>query len=156
MRRIWAIVGLALAWVLISGDLTWPNLILALVVATAALLLVRFTAHREGSRVRILRVFSFAAWYAWTTLAGSILIARETLRRRPRTDAAIVAVPNPAENPWELAMLVNLITFVPGTIVVEVSDDASTLYVHGLFRKHHAELESDILELQQRLRRLRR
>ena len=36
------------------------------------------------------------------------------------------------EKDWEITLLSSLITLTPGTIVVHVSDDQNTLYIHGI------------------------
>ena len=34
--------------------------------------------------------------------------------------------------PWEITLLANLITLTPGTLVIEVSPDNKTLYIHAM------------------------
>ena len=36
------------------------------------------------------------------------------------------------KNPWEITLLANLITLTPGTLVIDVSDDNKTLYIHAM------------------------
>jgi len=44
-----------------------------------------------------------------------------------------VAVPLDARSDMEITLLANLITLTPGTLSLDVSDDRSVLYVHGMF-----------------------
>ena len=41
-------------------------------------------------------------------------------------------MPTVLEKDWEVTLLSSLITLTPGTIVVHVSDDQRTLYVHAI------------------------
>ncbi|TXK89118.1 Na+/H+ antiporter subunit E, partial [Parageobacillus sp. SY1] len=44
----------------------------------------------------------------------------------------IFALPLEVKKDWEITVLSNLITLTPGTLVVDVSEDGNTLYVHAL------------------------
>lgn len=45
---------------------------------------------------------------------------------------AIFALPIVLEKDWEITLLSSLITLTPGTLVLYVSDDSKTLYIHAL------------------------
>ena len=45
---------------------------------------------------------------------------------------AIFALPTVLEKDWEITLLSNLITLTPGTLVIDVSPDSKTLYIHAL------------------------
>lgn len=45
---------------------------------------------------------------------------------------AIFALPTVLEKDWEITLLSSLITLTPGTLVIDVSDDSKTLYIHAL------------------------
>ncbi len=53
---------------------------------------------------------------------------------KPKFDAkpGIFALPIELEKDWEIAVLSNLITLTPGTLVIDVSDDKKTLYIHAM------------------------
>ena len=42
------------------------------------------------------------------------------------------AMPTELEKDWEITLLSSLITLTPGTVVVHVSDDQRTLYIHAI------------------------
>ena len=44
----------------------------------------------------------------------------------------IFALPTDLEQDWEITLLSSLITLTPGTIVINVSDDQRTLYIHAI------------------------
>jgi multicomponent Na+:H+ antiporter subunit E len=45
---------------------------------------------------------------------------------------AIFALETDLEKDWEITLLSNLITLTPGTLVIEVSEDNKTLYIHAM------------------------
>lgn len=57
-----------------------------------------------------------------------VLIVQPKMPIKP----AIFALPTVLEKDWEITLLSNLITLTPGTLVIDVSDDSKTLYIHAL------------------------
>ena len=51
---------------------------------------------------------------------------------RNNVKPAIFAMPTVAEQDWEITLLSSLITLTPGTVVVHMSDDSKTLYIHAI------------------------
>ncbi|MET1013466.1 MAG: Na+/H+ antiporter subunit E [Paenisporosarcina sp.] len=45
---------------------------------------------------------------------------------------AIFALPTVLEKDWEITLLSSLITLTPGTLVIDVSEDSKTLYIHAI------------------------
>jgi multicomponent Na+:H+ antiporter subunit E len=56
------------------------------------------------------------------------LVLRPKLNIRP----GIFALETELKSDWEVTLLANLITLTPGTLVVDVSDDNKTLYIHAI------------------------
>ncbi|WP_144513935.1 Na+/H+ antiporter subunit E [Bacillus sp. FJAT-22090] len=57
-----------------------------------------------------------------------LLIIKPKMPIRP----AIFAMPTVLEKDWEITLLSSLITLTPGTIVIDISDDNKTLYIHSI------------------------
>ena len=57
-----------------------------------------------------------------------VLIVQPKMPIKP----AIFALPTVLEKDWEITLLSSLITLTPGTLVIDVSDDSKTLYIHAL------------------------
>jgi multicomponent Na+:H+ antiporter subunit E len=55
-----------------------------------------------------------------------ILVPKLTIR------PGIFALETELEKDWEITILSNLITLTPGTLVLEVSEDNKTLYIHAM------------------------
>src|SRR5699024_9846746 len=53
---------------------------------------------------------------------------------RPKMDIkpSVFAYPTELEHDWEIMLLSNLITLTPGTLLLHVSDDQRTLYIHAI------------------------
>ena len=63
---------------------------------------------------------------------SNIAVLRVVLRPKLDIQPRFFALPVDLEHDWEITLLSSLITLTPGTIVVHVSDDQKTLYVHAI------------------------
>ena len=66
-------------------------------------------------------------------MLSSLRVVWDVLTPRHLSRPAIVVVPLDARTDLEIAVLANLVSLTPGTLSLEVSDDRSALYVHGMF-----------------------
>ena len=63
---------------------------------------------------------------------SNISVLRVVLRPKMDIQPMIFALPTDLEHDWEITLLSSLITLTPGTIVLNVSDDQHTLYIHAI------------------------
>ena len=63
---------------------------------------------------------------------SNIAVLRVVLRPKMDIAPSIFAYPTDLRDDWEITLLSNLITLTPGTLVVHVSDDQRTLYIHAI------------------------
>ncbi len=92
----------------------------------------------------------FVGTFVWATVQANFEVAAAVLQRRP-VRPAVVGVPLRIRSRTELAFLMNVITFTPGTVALEVQD--SRLFIHvmdlrdeGTFRRRFEILESRIID----------
>ncbi|HEY6531049.1 MAG TPA: Na+/H+ antiporter subunit E [Acidimicrobiales bacterium] len=129
---------LVVVWVALWGTPTVGNFLSGL-VAVGVILLVfpggpgRLRAEDEG-RVRPLAALHFLVFFAWALVVATWDVATTVLGPRSKVAEAVVAVPLRAASPVIATMVANAITLTPGTMTIEVSDDADpiVLYVHVL------------------------
>lgn len=94
----------------------------------------------------------FMAYYLWNLVRANALVALEVLRPTSRMAPGIVRIPAHGDRAWKVGAFAHLISLTPGTLTLDVSEDLTELYVHGLhvhsveeFRSHLAELETRLL-----------
>jgi multicomponent Na+:H+ antiporter subunit E len=72
--------------------------------------------------------FIFCSELIKANIAVLKVILSPKLTMRP----GIFALETELEKDWEITVLSNLITLTPGTLVLEVSEDNKTLYIHAM------------------------
>ncbi|NYF26199.1 Na+/H+ antiporter subunit E [Sporosarcina sp. JAI121] len=123
---------IALVWMFMSTSFTASTFIIGFLIG---LLLIIMTRRFFSDRLYI--------WRLWATLKLALLFFKEltlsnisvlqvVLRPKMNIQPMIFALPTDLEHDWEITLLSSLITLTPGTIVLNVSDDQKTLYIHAI------------------------
>jgi multicomponent Na+:H+ antiporter subunit E len=136
MRMLGWNFALALAWCALAGRLTLVDLVVGFAIGYGLLgWLVPSDAARRYAQ-KWPHVLVFLANYAVEVIVSSLRIAWEVITPVPRRRPGIIRVPLEVKTDTEIAVLANLITFTPGTVTLDISEDRTSMYVHDMFIDH--------------------
>ena len=141
------VIPLGLVWVLLWRDAS-PGVWLGGVAVAVLVELVRRSTHRPRL-VRAGAFLRFIAAYVWTVALSNIRVAWEVVT--PRNDQireAIVAVPLQSDSTPVALLVANAISYTPGSLTVELTQDPLVLYVHVLHFESVDEVRSDVARLE--------
>ncbi|MCD2192646.1 Na+/H+ antiporter subunit E [Actinomycetospora endophytica] len=151
LRVLW----LTLVWILLWGTFSWANLIGGLVVAVGVLVVFPLPAVTSGGRVRPLALLRVVLDVARDLAVSSVQVAWQSVRPGPPIRSSIVAVEVPDDSELLMALLVECLSLVPGSVVVEASAAERTLWAHVLgveddagverFRRQVSRLVTDLM-----------
>ncbi|WP_200209057.1 Na+/H+ antiporter subunit E [Micromonospora coerulea] len=127
-----ALGWLVLIWLLLWGDVSWGNLLGGLVVGVAVLLFFPLPPVTFGGRLRPGALLVLAATFAAELISASVRVAAVAVRPGYRPRGAIIAVPLRVRTDLNLALTAEVISLVPGTLILDVDRDQGVLYVHVL------------------------
>lgn len=94
----------------------------------------------------------FALLYLLELVEANAVVAWEVITPTHSMRPGIVRVPTGARTDLELAILANLISFTPGTFVIEVDEVSPALYVHALHVRTPEDVRRRVERLERRLR----
>ncbi|MCM3639223.1 Na+/H+ antiporter subunit E [Sporosarcina luteola] len=123
---------IAVIWMFMNSSLTASTFIIGYLIG---LILIIITRRFFTSRLYIWRLWAavkltllFFKELTLSNISVLMLVIRPKLKLQPM----IFAMPTELEQDWEITLLSSLITLTPGTIVLHVSDDQRTLYIHAI------------------------
>ena len=141
------LVSLLAVWILLWRDAGIGVWIGGLVVAVAIESLRRISGRR--SRIRPLALLRFLGRYMVSVVMSNFRVAWEVVT--PSNDQireAIVAVPM-RSNSISVALLVaNAISYTPGSLTIELTEDPLVLYVHVLHFETSEEVRREVTHLE--------
>jgi multicomponent Na+:H+ antiporter subunit E len=134
------LVGL---WVLVTGDSSWLNTGVGLILGYA--LLWWLWPQDEDRRYfgKLPRALSFLMFFVVELVQSALQVAYGVLVPSSRSPA-IIRIPLDVRSDAEITLLANLITLTPGTIALGVEPDRSHMLVHAMFATDIDELRRKI------------
>ncbi|MFI7660683.1 Na+/H+ antiporter subunit E [Micromonospora parva] len=136
-----ALGWLVLVWSLLWGNITWANLVGGLLVGGAVLVFFPLPAVSFGGRLRPWALLVFAGRFVVELVSASLHIARIAVQPGYRPRGAIIAVRLRVPTDLNLALTAEVVSLVPGTLILEVDRDSGTLYLHVLDTHGPADLD---------------
>ena len=138
------IVVLAAIWVALWGEITAANVIMGIVAAVA--LSVFFPGSRTTKhKIRLIPAISFAMYMlgsiasaSWNVII-SVLMPNDTRRH-----VEVITVSLHSRSSLVRAVTANTISLTPGTVIVSMNPDISTIDIHVLGKTNSDDFQNSI------------
>ena len=124
---------LALLWEAMTGRTDVANLLLGFALGYVVLWWLRPLLSPTQYFRKIPESIRFTFFFLRELIHSNLRVAWDVISPKSRRKPGIVAIPLDARSDIEITFLANLITLTPGTLSLDISDDRSVLYVHGMF-----------------------
>jgi multicomponent Na+:H+ antiporter subunit E len=147
-------LGLVLLWMLLWGQFTWLALITGAVLALLVSAIFYLPAVRLSGRVNVLRALAFTLRLLFDIVVASLQIAWSAVNPWYRPSNAIIAVQLRTRSDLVMTFTAEAVSLVPGSIVLDIDRESSTLYLHALNVKSVDDvpkLKRDVLATERRL-----
>ncbi len=128
--RIWVVVWLVLVWNLLWGNVSAANVISGLAIALVVTVLLPLPPVPVEGRVHLLSTLRLIAVVSWNLAWSSAQIAWLAVRPGPPPLPAVLRAHLDIKSDLVLALGVNIINLIPGTIVLEIDQVRRIIYVH--------------------------
>jgi multicomponent Na+:H+ antiporter subunit E len=124
---------LALLWGAMIGRTDAANLLLGFTLGYGILWWLRPLLGPTKYFDKLPESIRFTFFFLRELIHSNFRVAWDVITPKSQRKPGIVAIPLDARSDMEITFLANLITLTPGTLSLDVSDDRSVLYVHGMF-----------------------
>lgn len=141
LRRAVPLIWLALVWVLLWGTFSWANLISGLVVGGLVLALFPLPRIAGTGRLRPLAALRLLGHLAVDLVRTSVQVAWQSVRPGPPVRSSVVAVRIDDRSELLLALVVETLSLVPGSVVIDADPATGTLHAHVLGAADDAAVE---------------
>ncbi|MCE5577431.1 Na+/H+ antiporter subunit E [Staphylococcus pseudintermedius] len=123
---------LAIFWLFVSDSYTMNAFVLGYLFALLLVFLMRKLLPGRFYVITLYKVIKLVFVFLLELIKANIDVLRIILQPRIKNESAFFVYETDLEHPWQVALLSNLITLTPGTVVIEVNDDMKRLYIHCL------------------------
>ena len=130
--RAWVLVWLTLVWMLLWGNASVANALSGLAVALAITVLLPLPPVPVDGRLHPISLLHLTAQVGYYLVLSSMQVAWLAIRPGPPPAAAVLRAELHVESDFVLALAVNVINLIPGSIVVEIDPGRRTIHAHVL------------------------
>lgn len=123
---------IAIVWMFMTTSLTVRTFIIGYLIGMLIIFIMRRYFKEKFYLVRVWAVIKLTLIFMRELMMSNISVLRIVLQPKMDIKPCIFAYPIELQHNWEITLLSSLITLTPGTLVVHISDDQSTLYIHAL------------------------
>ncbi|WP_342514821.1 Na+/H+ antiporter subunit E [Sporosarcina sp. FSL K6-1522] len=123
---------IALVWMFMSSSMSASTFIVGYLIGLILIIMMRRFFKERLYISRLWATFKLTLLFFKELTLSNIDVLRVVLRPKMDIQPMIFALPTDLEHDWEITLLSSLITLTPGTIVLNVSDDQRTLYIHAI------------------------
>jgi len=143
---------LATCWVFLTGSFEVLNYAFGFVIGYLVIALIhsRIPALR-GYPQRLPRFIAFLGFFIWELVLSNIKVAIDIVTPLWHMKPGVLRFPLSTRNDLEITLVANFISLTPGTLVLDVSEDKKSLFVHAMFMDEEQQTLADLRELEQRL-----
>jgi multicomponent Na+:H+ antiporter subunit E len=128
--RAWMLCWLVLVWVLLWGKVSAANIIGGLVVAVLVTVLLPLPVVPVEGRVHPLSLVRLVFVVAYQLVLSSLQVAWLAIKPGPAPRSAVLRARLAIKSDLVLALAVNIITLIPGSMVLEIDQERRLIYVH--------------------------
>ena len=149
-----AVIWLTVVWVALWGDLSALSLVGGVLVAVAVCLAFPLPPLRMNLRIRPLMLGWLAIHFLGDVVVASAQVTWTTLQfhRQPRN--AVIEVDLRTHSDFVLTVVAEMVSLVPGSLVIEARRSTHTLFLHVLDARNQAgvdKMRRQVLSLEARV-----
>ncbi|KTD86226.1 Na+/H+ antiporter subunit E [Paenibacillus etheri] len=136
---------IAFLWMFLQNDWTGPRFVIGFLLGILILLGMR----RFWPRLYLEKVWAIIKLILLVLrelVVSSYVVVKAVLRPEPNIRPAILKYTTELKSDWEVATLITILCLTPGSVVLEVSDDNRTLYIHSMDVDDPAQFRTNIRE----------
>ncbi|HEU0214971.1 MAG TPA: Na+/H+ antiporter subunit E [Jiangellaceae bacterium] len=126
------VLWLTLAWVFLWGDLSIANVASGALIGITVIAVFPLPPVVFEGRVHPVAVIGLIGWFVVDLVRASIQVTALALRFGHQPRNAVIQVDLRSRSDLYLTITAELVTLVPGSVVIEVRRSTSTLYIHVL------------------------
>lgn len=126
---------LSFLWVALTGSLSYSGFLFGFILGFFVLWIMNRNEKDRRYFYRLPKIFSFVFYFLYQLLKANALVAYDVVTPKYFFRPGIVRYPLNARSNFEINLLSTLISLTPGTLIMDVSEDKKTLYIHAMYLK---------------------
>ncbi len=126
---------LSFIWVALTGTLYYSNFLFGFMIGFAILWVMNRTEEDQRYFTRVPKTIYLLFYFIYELIKANIQVAYDVITPKYFFKPGIVKYPMSARTDLEINLLSTVISLTPGTLILDISEDKKTLYIHVMYLK---------------------
>lgn len=126
---------LSFIWVALTGSMYYSNFLFGFLLGFFILWIMNRNEDDQRYFFRVPKIISFLFYFLYEMIAANLQVAYDVITPKYFFKPGIVKYPMKARTDLEINLLSTIISMTPGTLILDVSEDKTTLYIHVMYLK---------------------
>ncbi|MGD7046268.1 Na+/H+ antiporter subunit E [Jeotgalibacillus proteolyticus] len=123
---------LAFLWMFLGGSFSASSFIIGFLLSMIVVFGMRRFLSGRFYMFRVIAIIKLTFMFIWELIKANFEVLAIVLKPKLDMKPGIFKYDTALKKDWEITLLSLLITLTPGTLVMDISDDNETLYIHAL------------------------
>lgn len=126
---------LAFIWVALTGIMYYSNLLFGFILGFFILWVMNRNESDKRYFYRIPKAVGFVFYFLYEMIVANIQVAYDVITPNYFFKPGIVRYDLDAKTDLEINLLSTVISLTPGTLILDISEDNKSLYIHVMYLK---------------------
>ncbi len=124
---------LSFIWVALTGSMYYTNFVFGFMIGFGILWIMSRTETDRRYFYKVPRIINFIFYFLYEMIKANIQVAYDVMTPKYFMRPGIVKYPLNAETEMEISLLSTMISLTPGTLILDISEDKKTMYIHVMY-----------------------
>ncbi len=124
---------LSFIWVALTGSMYYTNFVFGFMIGFLILWIMNRNDTDRRYFNKVPRIISFVFYFLYEMVKANVQVAYDVMTPRYFMKPGIVRFPMDAETEMEINLLSTMISLTPGTLILDISEDRKTMYIHVMY-----------------------
>lgn len=135
---------LSFIWVALTGSMYYSNFLFGFLLGFFIQWIMSLNEEDRRYFNRVPKTISLLLFFIYEMLVANLQVAYDVITPNYFFKPGIVRYPLRATTDLEINLLSTMISLTPGTLILDVSDDKKSLYIHVMYLKNKEQFINQI------------
>ncbi|WP_432711585.1 Na+/H+ antiporter subunit E [Pedobacter sp.] len=126
---------LSFIWVALTGSMYYSNFLFGFMIGFLILWVMNRNEDDQRYFYRVPKTIGFLFFFLYEMLVANFQVAYDVITPKYFFQPGIIRYPLEATTDLEINLLSTIISMTPGTLILDISEDKKSLFIHVMYLK---------------------
>jgi len=126
---------LSFIWVALTGSMYYSNFLFGFLLGFFIMWVMNRNETDQRYFYRVPKTFGFIFFFLYEMIVANVAVAYDVITPKYFFKPGIVQYPMEARTDLEINLLSTVISMTPGTLILDISEDKKSLFIHVMYLK---------------------